>query len=782
MVKKVILVMFRNRFLILGALAVLTAFFAWESSKLKIKTEFNDLLPSTHPYIKIHNKYKEQLGDPFKVLLMLRVIQGDIYNPQTLDKAIRITDELDLIHGVNHNLIYSISSRKIKKVTCTEDAIVTENLMEGVPSTPENMIELRETVRNTQGVYGVWVSRDEKSLLFSASFIPELVDYDVLFRKVRSIIATETDRNHTFYAAGEPVLTGWVYYYQQKEIYVILMVTGVALVCLLFFYFRNLMGVAFPLFVTGLNIIWGVGFCGLLGLNLEPLTLAVPLIVSARALSHSVQITERYFECYDEGKEVLPACIECASSILPPGTLSVLSDAGGILLLAVIPVPIMQNLAYICAFWAIAVIPTVLIFTPLILSFFNPPKNIPEIVDMERGTTQKILGGIARMSFGKAGVATLVIAVGLFGFAGWVSTRVDIGDINPGTPILWKDSDYNNAIKEINGNFPGTDELYIIVKGEGEKAAEKVEFLKILRSFQSYMEKKTGVAGTLSISNFFPQILRKVYGGYPKWERLPSTREQSAQLFNILMMKAAPGEYDLYISESEDQANVIVWYKDHMGETIRSAIENVEAFIAKYKEDLLRKKINFQLASGNIGILAAINETVKKSQFLNFILVISVVFGLCAITYRSFVAAIILMIPLNLSNLITLSIMKWQGIGLNINTLPIVAVGVGVGIDYGIYLLSRMCEESQKAGEYSFMTARKSIKTTGKAIFFTATTMIVGVIFWYFFSSLRFQAEMSLLLAVIMFVNMIGAMILIPSLIYVFKPKFLFKVRLLIKE
>ena len=60
--------------------------------------------------------------------------------------------------------------------------------------------------------------------------------------------------------------------------------------------------------------------------------------------------------------------------------------------------------------------------------------------------------------------------------------------------------------------------------------------------------------------------------------------------------------------------------------------------------------------------------------------------------------------------------------------------------------------------------------------------MIIGVIFWYFFSSLRFQAEMGLLLALIMFIDMLGALILIPSLVSVFKPKFPGRVKLLIKE
>jgi len=197
------------------------------------------------------------------------------------------------------------------------------------------------------------------------------------------------------------------------------------------------------------------------------------------------------------------------------------------------------------------------------------------------------------------------------------------------------------------------------------------------------------------------------------------------------------------------------------------------------KKDLLAEQnCTVQLASGNLGLLAAVNATVEDAQLLNFILVMGVVFLLCSWNYKSVVAAIILMIPLNLTNIITLSIMRNLEIGLNINTLPVVSVGVGVGIDYGIYLLSRICEEYQAAGgEYSAAVASRAIKTTGKAIFFTATTMIVGVIFWYILSSMKFQAEMGLLLALIMFINIFAALVLIPTLVNIFRPKFLGKLK-----
>jgi len=256
----------------------------------------------------------------------------------------------------------------------------------------------------------------------------------------------------------------------------------------------------------------------------------------------------------------------------------------------------------------------------------------------------------------------------------------------------------------------------------------------------------------------------------------PQTRVEGYQLLFQLQSKSAPGDYDLYFARDESIANVIVWYKNHMGETLRNAIQRVKDFIEDNKKKLADSKCTIQLASGNLGTMAAVNEVVHKSQLLNFSLVMAVVLVLCAIAYRSVVAAIVLMIPLNVTNIITLAIMRWLDIGLNINTLPVVSVGVGVGIDYGIYLLSRICEEYQVDGEYSLEVATRAIKTTGKAIFFTATTMIVGVMFFYLFSSIKFQAEMGLMLAIIMFINIFAALVLIPVLVQIFRPKFLGRV------
>jgi predicted RND superfamily exporter protein len=111
-----------------------------------------------------------------------------------------------------------------------------------------------------------------------------------------------------------------------------------------------------------------------------------------------------------------------------------------------------------------------------------------------------------------------------------------------------------------------------------------------------------------------------------------------------------------------------------------------------------------------------------------------------------------------------------KGIDLNINSLPVAAIAVGIGIDYGIYLMARISEEYEVSSDYNYAN-RRALETTGKAIVFTATTLIAGVFFWIFID-LKFQAEMGLLLCLLMFLNMVNALVFVPTLVTIFKPKF----------
>jgi predicted RND superfamily exporter protein len=314
----------------------------------------------------------------------------------------------------------------------------------------------------------------------------------------------------------------------------------------------------------------------------------------------------------------------------------------------------------------------------------------------------------------------------------------------------------------------GENRLLVIVRGKERNALKRPEVMRAIEAFQRHMERSSDVGGTYSIVDMLTNIHMTFHEGDPKWKTIPETWVDVGQFLYLFLAGSSPGDLDQFIDPEAQHANIAVFYRDYKGDTIRSAIARAKGYIEEHPiED-----VEYCLAGGIIGVLAAINEEVIYSEKWSVAAIFLIVFILCALSFRSIFAALILILPLALSNLLASAFMAWKEIPLNINTLPVASLGVGIGVDYGIYLLSRIKEEQGRMGNLE-ASVSEAILTTGKAILFTATTLISGVIFWYFFSSLRFQAEMGLLVALLMAFNMFGALFLIPLMVNLFKPSFL---------
>jgi hypothetical protein len=116
------------------------------------------------------------------------------------------------------------------------------------------------------------------------------------------------------------------------------------------------------------------------------------------------------------------------------------------------------------------------------------------------------------------------------------------------------------------------------------------------------------------------------------------------------------------------------------------------------------------------------------------------------------------------------AIMYWSAIDMNINSLPVAAIGIGIGIDYRYYVLSRITEEYEHSLDID-RAIEEALMTTGRAILFTGVTLTTSVIFWPFFP-MKFQTEMAFLLTVILFLHVVGALVFIPSMVSLWKPRF----------
>ena len=206
-----------------------------------------------------------------------------------------------------------------------------------------------------------------------------------------------------------------------------------------------------------------------------------------------------------------------------------------------------------------------------------------------------------------------------------------------------------------------------------------------------------------------------------------------------------------------------IFTTDHKATTITKIISAIKA----YRNEHNRDDLQFKLATGNVGVMAATNEEIDRAQFPILLYLFSIIIALCLVTFRSLATTLCIMLPLALVSLLAYALMAMLDIGLKVATLPVVALGVGVGVDYGIYIYSRLREflNTEKTLYDAYL---KTLSQTGSGVLFTAITLAIGVATWIF-SPLKFQADMGILLTFMFLVNMLGAIFLLPALAYWFK-------------
>ncbi|MGB9498377.1 MAG: efflux RND transporter permease subunit [Dissulfuribacterales bacterium] len=759
----------RARVAVVVLIALLTAFFAYSAMHMHVETLFDDLMPKKHPYVKVHQEFKQSFGGSNMVSIMLRVKDGDIFDLKVLGTIQHIQRDLRMVTGVNEFQIISLASQKLRNVKAGTYGIERKPLMwPYLPKNQEEIEKLKEKVLSNRMVYGSYVSLDLRAALISVDFIEnKKLNFNTISRQINEIVDRYRTEGLQISVVGEPILQGLIHSYFPETVRLFVGSIGVLGLLLFVLFMRSLRGTFVPLLAAVVSAIWAFGIANMLGMNFDPLGVVIAFLITARVISHSVQSVNRFDIIITEGAETSIAAAQASlTHLFKPGLLSVITDAGGILVVAMAPIPMLQKVAVIAAIWVSCISVTGVVLTPVLLSWVRKPQHYlnpfdmsPLIVRMLSCFASLVTSRFRYVFFFGALVAVIV--------CGYIGIGITIGDANPGSPLLWQDSDYNIAVSEINSRFLGTDRMFFVFRGCEKDTLKEPEVLSNMQRFQRHIERQPEIGGSNSIADILPSVKRVLYEDNPRFEEIGQEKNENAELLYMYLAGSQPGDLAQVCDVNYKNAGINLYLRDHKGSTIRTALSRIKRFI---KNNPLPDG-KYELCGGLIGVLAAVNEVIFSGQVESVALAFFVVLFTSAIAYRSGVAGLYFMLPILLSNTITFAYMALKGIGLNINSLPVAALGIGLGVDYSIYLIDAIKEEYMYHGNLKD-AIHHSLNNAGRGIVFTATPLVFCTFFWYIFSPLRFQAEMALLIAVWMFVSAISALIVMPPIVYILRPRF----------
>jgi predicted RND superfamily exporter protein len=760
---------FANPKIVLSLIFLATLVFAAALPKLRIYSDFSDLLPQEHSYIQTYNRIKENFGGANMIVMAIEVEQGTIFNNDTLKLVHEATQGVDNLPSVNHNLVSSLTHRTARKVFLSpEGSFVSQPYYDPAKNySADELAQMQRDVIANPNLFGLMVSPDFKAALIKAQLNESELDYVETFAALQKVRDTLARDGHKVHVTGNPVLTGWVYTYLD-QIVQILAWTLALLATLLIVYFRRLYGIALPLLGIALSSIWGLGFMAMAGINLEPLSLPIPFLIAARATSHGVQLVVRYYEELAIVKNGKQAARNALDALFRPGSLAIIVDAVGIAVLVLGAAPFNYKLGLAAGFWGFSVIFTVHFMVPLALTVLPQPKTMENANEGVRN----FLGNAMARTGGTDGGARAILFASLacVVVGSWYVAKVQLGESEPGSPLLNRDHDYNVSTAAINTLFPGSEELHIVARTEEKGGIKRPEVMHAIERFQAHMLSDPTLGGARALPGVVRVVNQLTHNDDPRWAQIPDNADEVGGLmFAYMASSPIPGALKEYINPDENEANMVFFYKDHQAETINRVVALAEEGKARIEAEVPGLKI--ELGGGIIGVTAAANQALHTDHMIIIPAVMLLAFLLVMAYYQSLHAGWLMVLPMLFATVMTYAYMGWADIGISVNTVPVIAVGVGVGIDYAVYFMDRIREEMAVTRNIHRAVVN-AVATTGYAVSFTAATLIAGVVMWIFMSDLRFQSDAAVLLSFMLVVNALAAMLIVPAWCVVFRPHF----------
>ncbi|WP_437883927.1 efflux RND transporter permease subunit [Pseudomonas sp. LRF_L74] len=756
--------LFNHRLAVIALCLLVSLLLGWKATSLQLNASFEKTIPTSHPYIANYLAHQDDLrglGNAVRIGVVSR--SGSIYSAAYMETLRQLNDEVFLIPGVDR------AGMKSLWTPSTRWTGVTEEGMEGGPVIPEDydgspasLQQLRANL-DRSGEVGQLVALDGSASVIYVPLLSRMadgsaIDYATLSASLEDLRSRYQQGDIQLHITGFAKIVGDLID-GLREVLLFFALAVAIVTAMVFGYTRCVRSTTLVVASSLVAVVWQLGLIATLGYDLDPYSMLVPFLVFAIGMSHGAQKMNGIMQDIGRGTHKYVAARFTFRRLFLAGLTALLADAVGFAVLLVIDIKVIQELAIAASLGVAVLIFTNLILLPILLSFTgvsqtaaqrslqaegkdarHPLWAFLDLFTRRRGALLAIFGAVA------------LTAVGIVG-----SQQLKIGDLDPGAPELRDDSRYNRDVAFMNERFGASSDVFaVMVETRGAGSCAGYEVLRRVDALEWQLRQLPGVESTNSLALLNRQVLIGLNEGQPKWFEL--IKNQS--MLNFITAGAPRGLYN----DACDLLTLYVYLKDHKADTLTRLVEHVEAFAAANDT----ADIHFKLAGGSAGIDAATNIVVKQAWRQMLVLVYGAVILLCFITFRSWRAVVVAVLPLMLTSLLAEALMVALGMGVKVATLPVIALGVGIGVDYALYILS-VTLARMRAGDSLSQAYYAALTFTGKVVLLTGLTLAIGVCTWAF-SAIKFQADMGILLAFMFLWNMVGALLLLPALAYYLLP------------
>ncbi|MFO7668904.1 MAG: MMPL family transporter [Bacteroidales bacterium] len=714
--------------------------------------------PDLDKYIPEHianQKHIQELDSIFggSDMVMVMMHTEDVVNYSTLTRLGLLARELGNLDGIDR----CISPFDAQSITTRDGFLVMDPIFETIPESTAELEILKSKIRSNK-MASSFFSEGDFSVVSLMLIIDSRESDDLLINQIDSVINANP--------GSEEVLLGGLPYVRysiseniNRDLAVLLPIALALMIFMLYASFKEWKGVILPFLVVIMSLIFSFGVMALLGWQISLISVLLPIMLIAIANDYGIHMIARYQELArdNESLSMIHICKQIYRDLKRPVIVTAFTTIGGILGLlthTMVPAAQMGVLASIGIGYALLLS---IWFLPALLSYFKPIRRVRIAKKRKVVSAERWLEKISKLVTTYPRQVIMAAAfLGILGAAGIFFIKVDT---NIEGYFLGK-SKVSRGIELINTKLGGSQFLSILFSGE----VLSPELLMRMEAYEKVLMEDPAIGIVSSPVTLVKELSKGFYEHDEKgYNQIPGTVNEVYQFIEVFSMGGNEEAVEQFVDYNYENSRMLIRLRDGSNEEGKRLLKKMQ--------EMTKDDPDVRFIAGPSLSKIELADMVVNGQIKSLALAMVVIFILLTVIFRSFSAGLLSVLPLSIAILILFGLMGFFGITLDIATALISSIMIGVGIDYTIHFLWRFKKERSKGVDHR-EAAYLTLITTGKGIIINALSVIIGFLALTLsnFEPLRFFGG---LVVISITTCLICALVLIPSIVILLKPRFL---------
>ncbi|MFH1875258.1 MAG: MMPL family transporter [Candidatus Omnitrophota bacterium] len=654
--------------------------------RVKVDTDPENMLPEKE-FVRVfsHEVKKEFTIYDYIVLGVVNEKDAEgVFNPATLEKVYKITDEAKNIEGVIAYELMSLANKDDIE-QAGEGAISFRWLMGPPPYTALDASRIKARALDNPMFYDTLISRDGRALCI---YIP-IKEKKLSYRVAKSIqkIIQKYPGVERYHVTGLPLAEDafGVEMFWQMGISAPLAVLVIFL--LMWWFFRNVRLVVMPLVMAMVVVILTMGLMVGLGFPIHIMSSMIPIFLLPIAVLDSIHILNEFFEKYRTFKDKNKTIRYVLNELYRPNLFTSLTTAAGFFSLSFAPIPPVQVFGIAVAFGVVLAWVLTVVLIPAYIALLDEKKlggfGVHED-DLDRGVLSRALAAwghftVKRWKQVLAG-GIVVIGISIYGI-----THIEIND----NPTKWfnKKHPIRVADKVLNEHFGGTYSAYLVLEAADKNAQvfQEPVMLRYIEGLQKYLLEKGSVGKSTSLADITKKVYYELLGGDKTNNVIPSTPQAVAQ--SLISFENSHKPDDLWHFTNPDYSKANVWLQLTSGDNKQMAavVKHVEEY---FKLHPAPYAIMHQWA-GLTYINMVWQDKMVGGMLVNFLGSFIIVLFMMIVLFRSPMTGLVAMLPLTVTILFIYSLLGFTGKEYDMPVAVLSALTLGLAVDFAIHFIER---------------------------------------------------------------------------------------------